>query len=290
MSASTGSAAPSGFFATLRKLVPQTMGSTVALQLQAYAEAIVANLEANSEANRSAAVVAPIKAQIEKAIDDFRDHRIDELGFFLSVKALEYRVVAALAFDCRQLAWFVEHDLSLTPATCDDIATLKASFVSLANEDQAPDSRMLAKLTHVAISYWQRYADMMVRAVQRERNIALFLGFTLAAYLAPILFKGVQQLLHGVGLFEPWHWGEFVNWLASEETHSIVVFLSLGCAGAVVSMSLAGRQINATRPFDDRYTFWSSVPRLMIGAVAGSVAPSIMRALSAIITGNRAAE
>jgi hypothetical protein len=256
----------------------------VGRQLQAYAQTIVDNLEANIEANHSAEVVKPIRDQIAKAIEEFQNGDSNEIGFFLTVKALEYRVLAGLAYDMKQMAWFIEHDLRLTPATTEDINNLKKCFFDCADADK-PDSKTLAKVTHAAISYWQRYAEMMLRAVQRERYIAAFLFASLAAYLLPLILQALKTLLRDLPdlYFSSWHWGELVSWIGAASTQSIIAFISLGCAGAVVSMSLAGRQINATRPFDDRYTFWSSVPRLLIGAIAGILVPSIASTISPLL-------
>ena len=56
----------------------------------------------------------------------------------------------------------------------------------------------------------------------------------------------------------------------------------------MVSLSLSGRNIAlaANRPLDDLYIFWSSVPRLLIGGLAGLMAPWTLAIFSRFVSGN----
>jgi hypothetical protein len=236
---------------------------SLSAQLRAYADVVIGNLEANA----STPATKRLRGEIQNALEEFRAHDRDELSLFLAIKGFEYQAVNELHFDTRQLAFFLVRDLQQTPATTDDIAKLQKCFLppDLDETKAAPavTPDVLAKVTHVAIGYWRQYAEMLLKAVAREKYIAVALAMTLLIYFGPIFATALNELFGGPE--------RFIQFITSTPQ---IGFLSLGCAGAIVSLSLSGRNIAiaANRPLDNLYVFWSSVPRIMIGALAGTLA------------------
>ena len=152
-------------------------------------------------------------------------------------------------------------DLQQTPATEKQVDELIACFLP---EDlsQPMDDTKAGGLTLIALAYWQQYADSLLKAARRERYLSTFLGVCLALYLTTVILAGISKALAGSFL------------LSFTQTAPVLSYLAFGCAGSVVSMALsgAGVAVMANRPLDDLYLFWSMVPRLLIGALAGVMA------------------
>lgn len=250
---------------------------TLSRQLEAYADAFIENLSA---LERSHGAGVELKQQLKDLIQRFQAGELDKLSFFLSIKAIEYRVVSALHFNTRELSWFLKYDLVQTPATAKELCELNTCF--LGDEKASPadvDAGLYSKITHVAVGHWQRYAEMLFKAIQREKQISLYLVAALAAYLFLLFIAGLRELLPQ-GLMAP-QWRAFADWFASTKEFHCIAF---GGLGAVVSITLAERTFLATRPFDDLYQFWTKVPKLLIGMIAGLLAPHLLGVLGLLIT------
>ena len=229
-------------------------------QLRAYADVVLSNLEANAVPGAER-----LKAGIQNALDEYLAGERDELSVFLAIKGFEYQAVRDLKFDSRQFAFFLEKDLEQTPATKEEVTELLRCFVPQyeGEKPKALEECDVAKVTHVAIGYWSRYAERILKAVIRDKYLAVALSLTLLIYLAGVIVAGVNEAFGGPSRL-----------VAFLTTTPIIGFIALGCAGAIVSLSLAseGAAIAATRPLDNLYVFWSSIPRILMGSLAGLLA------------------
>lgn len=234
-------------------------------QLRAYACALLDNIEQGGPG----LPLDPIRTTVEKALREFEDGTRDKLSVFFEIKLLEYRAARLLKMNAAELKLFMKTDLSQTPATEKQIAELTDTFIGAEPVDDAKAARVML----LGLAYWQQYADSLLKATKREKLLSLFLGLCLALYLSPFLIVGMHELLGGT----------FISWF--QVSSSPLGFLALGCAGAIVSMSLSARNvaIMATRPLDDVYQLWSMVPRLLIGALAGVMAAQFIYILTPVI-------
>lgn len=230
-------------------------------QLRAYVEIVLGNLAAQDPQHPK---VEEAKKAVEKALQEFENRECDRISLFLTIKGIEYGVAGALGFDSRELRWLVTTDLRQTPATEKEIEELCRCFFGDPDAQAAAvEPKQLAKLTHVAIGYWSRYADMLIKASTREKFIAAALAISLFGYFSRMFMAGIHSTLlsRSEGLFQ---------WFAGTEAFT---FFSLGCAGAIVSMALSSEiAVSASRPLDGLYAFWSTVPRLLVGGTAGMLA------------------
>jgi len=258
---------------------------TLSRQLEAYADAIIDNLSA---LERTHVVAAGLKTQLQGLIERFQAGELDKMSFFLSIKAIEYRVVSELQFNTRELGWFLKYDLLQTPATEKELSELNARFLGDDKQDPSSvDAPLFSKITHVAVGHWQRYAEMLFKAIQREKQISLYLFLALAAYLSLLSIAGLRELIPQVeGSAAPLQWRAFANWFAATREFHCVAF---GGLGAVVSITLAESAVVATRPFDDLYQFWTKVPKLLIGMIAGLLAPLLLGVLTLLVNGQPSA-
>jgi len=230
-------------------------------QLRAYVDIVLSNLAANAPESPK---IQEAKQAVEKATREFENGECDRVSLFLTIKGIEYSVAGALGFDSRELRWLVTTDLRQTPATESEIQEVCRCFFGDPSDEPKPvEPQKLAKLTHVAIGYWSRYADMLLKASTREKFIAAALCVSLFGYFSRMFMAGIHStiLSHSEGLFQ---------WFAGTEA---ITFFSLGCAGAIVSMALSSEiAVSASRPLDGLYAFWSTVPRLLVGGTAGMLA------------------
>jgi len=227
-------------------------------QLRAYAGALLDNLEQGGPTQ----ALEAIRIAVAKELQEFEDGMRDKLSVFFEIKLLEYRAARLLKLNADELKLFIRTDLSQTPATEKQITELTDCFIGTGGGKDPVDDATTARVTLLGLAYWQQYADSLLKATRREKLLSLFLSICLFLYLSPFLVVGMHELLDGA----------FISWF--EVSSSRLGFLALGCAGAMVSMSLAAQNvaIMATRPLDDVYLLWSMVPRLLIGALAGVMA------------------
>lgn len=206
-----------------------------------------------------------VRRDIAAALQEYEDGIRDKLSLFFEIKALEYRAAWLLCRTAGEYKLFFKTDLQQTPATAAQIDELVCCFLP-SDASQPVDDTKAGGLTLIALSYWQQYADSLLKASRRERLLSIFLGVCLALYLSPLLLVGISEVFRGT----------FLAWFT--QNFEVFHYLAFGCAGSVVSMALSvsGVAVMANRPLDDLYLFWSMVPRLLIGALAGVMASNFV--------------
>jgi len=239
-------------------------------QLRAYVRILLDNLD---QAEEMTPTLDTIRQNILAALQEFEAGTRDKLSVFFEIKALEYRAARLLHLSGKQYQLFLRTDLRQTPASEAQVSEVIDCFFDKADADQPVADNKAKRVTLIALAYWQQYADGLLKASRRERYIAIILFGCLALYLSPLLLLGGRELLHGT----------FFTWFQS--TSDKVVYLGLGCAGAIVSMSLSNRNlaVMANRPLDDLYMLSSMLPRIGIGALAGSMATYLIFIIKPIL-------
>jgi hypothetical protein len=238
-------------------------------QLRAYVGVLLDNIEQGTPTPPLEA----IRIAVTKALQEFEDGTRDKLSVFFEIKLLEYRAARLLKLNSRELKLFITTDLSQTPATEKQIADLTSCFIGDDAGNEPVDDAKVARVTLLALAYWQQYADSLLKATRREKLLSIFLSICLTLYLSPLVVLGANELLNGT----------FISWF--QVSSSRLGFLALGCAGAIVSMSLSVQNVAvmANRPLDDLYMLWSMVPRLLIGALAGVMAAQFIYIVAPVV-------